>query len=250
MEIYDGVVAELAPAARRFGHGADRTILVAITGGGDGRHGLRLSVLYMGASRWRRVWPYHAQPEEVSRTLLTDPDPIRRLHLPGLGPGAGADPGAGVRFLRRRVAGPDGGRISRCAERISRSQPPIIQGSAATNAREFLAELSQSPAQDHSPAHSANMPSRTGKTPSPRSTARGHQPAHPRPPFEPAMQIEVPSTRLTDQWRLGAWHILRRSAKDAAGKWHFNDLSFRNSRVGDVHDSPRSGPSRNASGGR
>ena len=25
----------------------------------------------MGASRWRRVWPYHAQPEEVARTLLT-----------------------------------------------------------------------------------------------------------------------------------------------------------------------------------
>ena len=40
------------------------------------------------------------------------------------------------------------------------------------------------------------------------------------------MQVEVPSQRLTAQWKLGAWHILRRSVKDAAGKWHFNDFPF------------------------
>ena len=37
----------------------------------EGRRGLRLSTLYMGASRWRRVWPYHAQAEDVARTILT-----------------------------------------------------------------------------------------------------------------------------------------------------------------------------------
>ena len=51
-------------------------------------------------------------------------------------------------------------------------------------------------------------------------------PPHPQPPFMPAMQIDVPSARLTAQWNLGAWHILRHSVKDPQGKWHFNDFPF------------------------
>ena len=30
-----------------------------------------MSVLYIGRSAWRRVWPYHAQAENVARTILT-----------------------------------------------------------------------------------------------------------------------------------------------------------------------------------
>ena len=51
-------------------------------------------------------------------------------------------------------------------------------------------------------------------------------PPHPKPAFEPAMQVEVPSERLDAQWKLGAWHILRRSVKDPNGKWQFNDFPF------------------------
>jgi len=40
------------------------------------------------------------------------------------------------------------------------------------------------------------------------------------------MQIDVPDEHLTAQWKLGAWHILRRTLKDSNGKWHFNDYPF------------------------
>jgi len=40
------------------------------------------------------------------------------------------------------------------------------------------------------------------------------------------MQVEVPSERLTAQWKLGAWHLLRHSVKDSQGKWRFNDFPF------------------------
>jgi hypothetical protein len=51
-------------------------------------------------------------------------------------------------------------------------------------------------------------------------------PSHPKPPFEPAMRVEVPCERLTAQWKLGAWHLLRHSVKDQAGKWSFNDSPY------------------------
>jgi hypothetical protein len=51
-------------------------------------------------------------------------------------------------------------------------------------------------------------------------------PPHPKPPFEPAMQVDVPCARLTAQWKLGAWHILRRSVKGPNGKWSFRDYPF------------------------
>ena len=54
------------------------------------------------------------------------------------------------------------------------------------------------------------MRSRPGRAPS-RRCAATNLPPHPKPPAgsEPAMQVEVPSERLTAQWNLGAWHLLR-----------------------------------------
>jgi len=51
-------------------------------------------------------------------------------------------------------------------------------------------------------------------------------PPHPEPPFEPAMRVEVPCERLTAQWKLGAWHLLRHAVRDQAGQWSFNDFPF------------------------
>ena len=109
--------------------------------------------------------------------------------------------------------------------RVVPSEPPFAQGSEAKSAREFLAELSsknlktiRQRVREHAEQNCEDAVAALH--------GAGPQPTHPRPPFDPAMQIDVPSTRLTDQWRLGAWHILRRSAKDAAGKWHFNDYPF------------------------
>ena len=39
--------------------------------GGVARRGMRFRLLYIGDSRWRRVWPYHAQAEDVARTIVT-----------------------------------------------------------------------------------------------------------------------------------------------------------------------------------
>ena len=128
-------------------------------------------------------------------------------------------------FFVRVVAGPEGGRSPSVPNSSSAAQPPFVQGSSATNAHEFLAELSRRQlktirqrTREHAEQNWADAVAAV--------LGAGPQPSHPRPPFEPVMQIDVPSARLTDQWRLGAWHILRRSAKDSAGRWHFNDFPF------------------------
>ena len=103
--------------------------------------------------------------------------------------------------------------------------PPFSQASRATNARDFLKELAakglstvrqrvrKHPEQTWEGAVGAMHPGRP-------------LPPHPKPPFEPLMQVEVPCERLTAQWKLGAWHILRHTAKDAKGAWRFNDFPF------------------------
>jgi hypothetical protein len=105
------------------------------------------------------------------------------------------------------------------------SEPPFNLGSDARTANEFLKELAarglqtvrqrvrEHPEQTWAEAVAAMHPG-------------GAFPPHPRPEFEPAMQVELPCDRLTAQWKLGAWHVLRRSLKDQNGKWHFNDYPF------------------------
>jgi len=105
------------------------------------------------------------------------------------------------------------------------SEPPFPQASAATTAQAFLAELAgrnlktvrqrvrEHPEQTWEDAVAAMRPGEV-------------LPPHPAPPFAPAMQIEVPSARLTAQWNLGAWHLLRHAVQDADGRWRFNDFPF------------------------
>lgn len=105
------------------------------------------------------------------------------------------------------------------------SEPPFSLASDTRTAKEFVEELSakgrktirqrvrKHPEQTWEEAVAAMKPGVA-------------LPPHPKPEFEPAMQVEVPSERLTAQWKLGAWHILRRSAKDANGRWRFNDYPF------------------------
>jgi hypothetical protein len=105
------------------------------------------------------------------------------------------------------------------------SEPPFSLASDARTAKEFAKEwtvqgrktirqrVREHPEQTWEDAVAAMRPGEA-------------LPLHPQPQFEPAMQIEVPSERLTAQWKLGAWHILRRSVKDQNGKWHFNDYPF------------------------
>ncbi|MGB2820910.1 MAG: hypothetical protein WBF17_08015, partial [Phycisphaerae bacterium] len=104
-------------------------------------------------------------------------------------------------------------------------QPPFALASEATTAKQFLKELAAKGLSTvrqrvrrraDQTWEGAVLAMHPGKA----------LPPHPEPPFEPAMQVEVPCKRLTAQWKLGAWHILRRSVKDSSGKWSFKDYPF------------------------
>ena len=124
----------------------------------------------------------------------------------------------------------------------------FVQASQATTAREFLQELAAknlTTIRQRTRAHDEQT--WAGAVAAMRGT---DLPPHPRPPFEPAMQVEVPCERLTAQWKLGAWHILRHSVKDAAGQVALQRLSVRHPRLRDLHDPARPGPAGHAPGGR
>ncbi len=47
-----------------------------------------------------------------------------------------------------------------------------------------------------------------------------------KPEFEPPMKVEVPCARITAQWKLGAWHLVRHAVKNDKGKLCFNDHPY------------------------
>ena len=104
------------------------------------------------------------------------------------------------------------------------SQPPFDLASPAKTAREFLANLAakqRTTIRQRTRAHAEQT--WLGAVTAMRGT---NLPPLPRPPFAPAMEVELPSEPLTAQWNLGAWHLLRHSVKDADGRWRFNDFPF------------------------
>ena len=104
------------------------------------------------------------------------------------------------------------------------SQPPFDLASSAKTAREFLQELGAkklATIRQRTRAHAEQTWS--GAVAAMRGT---NLPPLPRPPFAPAMEVDLPSEQLTAQWNLGAWHLLRHSVKDAEGRWCFNDFPF------------------------
>jgi hypothetical protein len=104
------------------------------------------------------------------------------------------------------------------------SQPPIRLESRAASARELVKELAARKLQTiRRRVREHPEQSWEGAVGAMKGT---DLPPTPAPPFEPAMQVEVPSERLTAQWKLGAWHILRRSVQDENGTWRFNDFPF------------------------
>ena len=104
------------------------------------------------------------------------------------------------------------------------SEPPFPLASRAASAREFLAEL----AGKHLTTIRERTRTHAEETWDGAVAAMGHTdlPPHPAPPLEPAMQVEVPDARLTAQWKLGAWHILRHAVRNEQGHWRFNDYPF------------------------
>jgi len=109
----------------------------------------------------------------------------------------------------------------------SPSLPPIVLASEAASAREFVKELQarklrtvrqQTRAREEQTWEGAVM-AMCGK----------NLPPHLAPPAgsEPTMQVQVPSERLTAQWNLGAWHLVRNCGKNPAnGHLWFNDHPY------------------------
>jgi hypothetical protein len=71
IEAYDGVVDRVRTLAGDAGttmKGPDRWRSVPVVAG---RRGVSLSLLYLGTSEDRKLWPYNAGPEDVARTIVT-----------------------------------------------------------------------------------------------------------------------------------------------------------------------------------
>jgi hypothetical protein len=71
VETYDGLVAGLSPLD---GDGNTTTVDVkswCSRDKGSARRGVKFRLLYMGASKWRRVQPFTSQQDDVARTIVT-----------------------------------------------------------------------------------------------------------------------------------------------------------------------------------
>jgi len=107
------------------------------------------------------------------------------------------------------------------------SQPPIELASQAASAREFIKELQArklSTIRQQIRVHGEQT--WEGAVTGMRGA---NLPPHPKPPAgsEPAMQVQVPSERLTAQWNLGAWHLMRHCGKNPKnGRLWFNDYPY------------------------
>jgi len=107
------------------------------------------------------------------------------------------------------------------------SDPPISLASNARSAKAFLKELKKrnlKTIREMTRSHSEQT--WEGAVTATRGT---NLPPIPGPPAgsEPKMQVSVPSERLTAQWNLGAWHLVRHCATNPqTGKLWFNDYPY------------------------
>jgi hypothetical protein len=220
IEAYDGRLIQLAPIDGDAATAATDLSSWHSTGKGGQRRGVKISLLYLGTSKWRRVQPFTSQREDVARTIVTLWTRAGNFSFlaadlengPILAPEYG--------FFVRPTGGP--------AQTVSQpSQPPFGLASQAANAREFITELQARK------LSTIRQKTRTRQEQTWEGAVTGmcgnRLPPHPKPPagLEPTMQVEVPSERLTAQWNLGAWHLVRHCGRNPAnGRLWFNDHPY------------------------
>jgi hypothetical protein len=221
IETYDGVAAGLRPL-----DGDDRTTTVDArswrsAGKGSARRGLKFGLLYMGASKWRRVQPFTTQRDDVARTIVTVWTKAGNFSFlaADLESGPILAPEYGF-FVRRTSEMP-------AFQKPNSSEAPIALDSRAENASEFLKELqARNPSTIRQRLRAHEEQTWEGAV----TAMRGKDlPPHPKPPAgsEPSMQVRIPSERLTAQWNLGAWHLLRHCEKNPKnGRLWFNDYPY------------------------
>jgi hypothetical protein len=107
------------------------------------------------------------------------------------------------------------------------SDPPIELGSRAASASEFIRELQ---GRDLSTVRQRIRGRAEQTWEGAVAAMRGaNLPPHPAPPAgaEPKMRVQVPCERLTAQWNLGAWHLIRHCGKHPrTGRLWFNDHPY------------------------
>lgn len=220
IESYDGVVAGLRPLDGDTTTSNVKSSSWHSVGKGSARRGIKLSLLYMGTSKWRKEQPFTTQADDVARTIVTLWTKAGNVSFlaadlengPILAPEYG--------FFIRRTSGPES-----LPEKSS--QPPVELASQAASAKAFIKELEarklttireQTRAREEQTWEGAVI-----------AMCGDDLPPHPTPPegFEPAMQVEVPSERLTAQWNLGTWHLLRHAQKNPKnGRSWFDDYPY------------------------
>ncbi len=179
-------------------------------------------MLYIGTAKWRRVLPYTSQRDDVARTIVT-------LWTKGgnfsflaadLENGPVLAPEHGF-FVRRTTP------LAAVPPPVIPAQPPLVLASQAASAREFITELqARKLSTVRQQIRSHEEQTWEGAVTAMRGT---ELPPHPAPPegFEPPMRVQVPSERLTAQWNLGVWHLLRHSQKNPKnGRRWFNDYPY------------------------
>jgi hypothetical protein len=71
IEAYDGVLDDVRPLAGDSGTiVTEKSNWQSVTRSND-RRGVRLSLLYQGTSKWRKLWPYNGESCDVARTIVT-----------------------------------------------------------------------------------------------------------------------------------------------------------------------------------
>lgn len=212
LETYDGQVAELRPIAGDKDTRNKDALSWRSVGKGAARRGMTFSLLYMGESRWRKVQPFTTQPDDVARTIVTVWTQSGNFSF------LAADLENGP------ILAPEYGFFVR---QVSPGVPPSPWISRAASVREYIQELQARNLQtirQQTCAHEEQtwegaVTGMCGKD----------LPPHPKPPAgsEPAMQVKVPSERLTAQWNLGAWHLVRHCGKNPKnGRLWFNDHPY------------------------
>jgi hypothetical protein len=221
IETYDGAVGGLGPLAGDGRASAIDSSSWRSPGQSAGRRGLKFSLLYMGTSKWRKVQPFTSQRDDVARTIVTLWTKAGNLSFLAAdlenGPILAPEYGFFVRRTSALTSPPD----------PKLSEPPFSLASQAASAAEFIAELkvrNLSTIRQKIRAHDEQT--WEGAV----TAMRGSDlPPHPQPPAgsEPSMQVKVPSERLTAQWNLGAWHLLRHCEKNPKnGRLWFNDYPY------------------------
>lgn len=227
LEIYDGRIAGLASLADDPGTAIAGPAAWRSLGRTASRRGVHGVLLYTGSSRWRRSYPFTSQAEDVARTIVTvrtESGTFSFLaadleHGPLLAPEYG--------FFVRATELPEPEVLAASISASARHEPPLDLGSSAATAREYSAELQRKSLK----TIRQRLREHPEQTWAGAVTAmRGSDlPPHPVAPagFEPLMQIEVPCERLTAQWNLGVWHLVRHCEKHPVnGRLWFNDYPY------------------------